>query len=129
KSAMSKPSPQNIPPSPPICARFPGSACVSRAGDRVSRSRTFLDAGRANFQIFSKDCFGATPKPARKTHALPHKTRLERCADDELTRAVVKAKRAGQLTLLGRSEARIPTSPTDARLETFPNPAPNRNYR
>jgi 7-cyano-7-deazaguanine reductase len=32
------------------------------------------------------------------------------------------------LTLLGRSQARIPTSPAEARLETFPNPA-RRNYR
>jgi len=42
---------------------------------------------------------------------------------------MAKAKQASQLTLLGRSEARIPASPADARLETFPNPAPNRNYR
>jgi 7-cyano-7-deazaguanine reductase len=28
-----------------------------------------------------------------------------------------------RLTLLGRSEARIPASPAEARLETFPNPA------
>ena len=32
------------------------------------------------------------------------------------------------LTLLGRSQARAPTSPAEARLETFPNPA-RRNYR
>jgi 7-cyano-7-deazaguanine reductase len=42
--------------------------------------------------------------------------------------AVAKTKRSGQLTLLGRSEARIPASPAEARLETFPNPAPRRNY-
>jgi 7-cyano-7-deazaguanine reductase len=42
---------------------------------------------------------------------------------------VAKTKRAGQLTLLGRSEVRIPASPTEARLETFRNPAPSRNYR
>jgi 7-cyano-7-deazaguanine reductase len=42
--------------------------------------------------------------------------------------AVAKAKRASRLTLLGRSEARIPASPAEARLETFPNPA-RRNYR
>lgn len=29
----------------------------------------------------------------------------------------------GRLTLLGHSEARIPTSPAEAQLETFPNPA------
>ena len=42
---------------------------------------------------------------------------------------MAKTKRAGQLTLLGRSEVRIPASPTEARLETFRNPAPRRNYR
>jgi 7-cyano-7-deazaguanine reductase len=41
---------------------------------------------------------------------------------------MAKPKRAGQLTLLGRSEAKIPASPSEARLETFPNPAPGRNY-
>ena len=42
---------------------------------------------------------------------------------------VAKTKRAGRLTLLGRSETRLPASPNEARLETFPNPAPLRNYR
>ena len=37
-----------------------------------------------------------------------------------------KAKSAC-LTLLGRSEARVPASPSEARLETFSNPA-KRNY-
>jgi 7-cyano-7-deazaguanine reductase len=32
------------------------------------------------------------------------------------------------LTLLGKSETRLPASPSEARLETFPNPA-KRNYR
>jgi 7-cyano-7-deazaguanine reductase len=32
-----------------------------------------------------------------------------------------------KLTLLGRSEAKVPVSPAEARLETFPNPA-RRNY-
>ena len=39
-----------------------------------------------------------------------------------------KKQRAAQLTLLGRSDAKIPTAPEEARLETFPNPAPERNY-
>jgi 7-cyano-7-deazaguanine reductase len=43
--------------------------------------------------------------------------------------AVQKAKRASQLTILGRSEAKLPASPVEARLETFPNPAPRQNYR
>jgi 7-cyano-7-deazaguanine reductase len=42
--------------------------------------------------------------------------------------AVAKTKRANRLTLLGRSEAKLPASPAEARLETFPNPA-RRNYR
>jgi len=36
--------------------------------------------------------------------------------------------KTNRLTLLGRSEAKIPSSPAEARLETFPNPA-RRNYR
>jgi 7-cyano-7-deazaguanine reductase len=47
--------------------------------------------------------------------------------DFDITMA--KTKRGGQLRLLGRSEARLPASPAEARLETFPNPAPRRNYR
>src|SRR5205814_9954704 len=43
--------------------------------------------------------------------------------------AMAKTKRAGRLTLLGRSEVRLPPSPAEAWLETFPNPAPRRNYR
>jgi 7-cyano-7-deazaguanine reductase len=43
--------------------------------------------------------------------------------------AMAKAKRVGQLTLLGRTQAGIPASPAVAPLETFPNPAPGRNYR
>jgi 7-cyano-7-deazaguanine reductase len=41
---------------------------------------------------------------------------------------VAKVEKANRLTLLGRSEAKIPVSPDHARLETFPNPA-RRNYR
>jgi 7-cyano-7-deazaguanine reductase len=40
---------------------------------------------------------------------------------------VTKAKKSNRLTLLGRSEARLPVSPSSARLETFQNPA-RRNY-
>ena len=42
---------------------------------------------------------------------------------------MAKAKRANQLTLLGRTEATLPASPSEARLETFLNPEPRRNYR
>ena len=34
-----------------------------------------------------------------------------------------KTNKSSKLTLLGRSEARIPASPDEAKLETFPNPA------
>ncbi len=37
--------------------------------------------------------------------------------------------KTSRLTLLGRSDAELPASPAEARLETFQNPAPNRNYR
>jgi len=40
---------------------------------------------------------------------------------------VKKAKNAARLTLLGRSDTKIPSSPAQARLETFPNPA-KRDY-
>ena len=43
--------------------------------------------------------------------------------------AVAKRKRAGAFRLLGHSNAKLPASPAHARLETFPNPAPVRNYR
>lgn len=35
---------------------------------------------------------------------------------------------APQLSLLGRSEHRLPASPDEAALETFPNRTPGRNY-
>jgi 7-cyano-7-deazaguanine reductase len=41
---------------------------------------------------------------------------------------VATKKRNSKLTLLGRSEAKLPASPSEARLETFPNPA-KRDYR
>src|SRR5256886_2830137 len=42
---------------------------------------------------------------------------------------MARSKRAGQFTLLGGRKAKLPVSPAKARLETFSNPAPNRNYR
>src|ERR1700751_5763557 len=45
----------------------------------------------------------------------------------KICRAVAKQKRGGRLTLLGH-EAHLPASPAEAHLETFPNPAPRRNY-
>jgi 7-cyano-7-deazaguanine reductase len=41
---------------------------------------------------------------------------------------VAKTKQTNTLTLLGKSEAKLPASPAHARLETFPNPA-QRSYR
>jgi 7-cyano-7-deazaguanine reductase len=41
---------------------------------------------------------------------------------------MAKRSKPRGLTLLGKSEARLPRSPDEARLETFPNPA-KRNYR
>ena len=41
---------------------------------------------------------------------------------------MAKIKQSRRLTLLGRSKAKLPASPAEARLETFPNPA-RRNYR
>jgi 7-cyano-7-deazaguanine reductase len=40
----------------------------------------------------------------------------------------MKRSKSARLTLLGRSESRVPASPAEARLETFPNPA-RRNYQ
>ena len=42
--------------------------------------------------------------------------------------AVAKRKRANEFRLLGHSDVKPPASPAEARLETFPNPAPQRNY-
>jgi 7-cyano-7-deazaguanine reductase len=40
---------------------------------------------------------------------------------------VAKTRKANRLTLLGRGDAKLPQSPAEARLETFPNPS-RRNY-
>ena len=55
-------------------------------------------------------------------------TGVEAKLDSELIGFVGKAKISRRLTLLGRSEAKIPASPAEARLETFLSPA-RRNYR
>lgn len=41
---------------------------------------------------------------------------------------MAKRTKTRGLTLLGKSEARLPSSPAEARLETFPNPT-KRHYR
>ena len=53
--------------------------------------------------------------------------KLKRCRRT-LSFGVAKIKHSRRLTLLGRSKAKLPASPAEARLETFPNPA-RRNYR
>jgi 7-cyano-7-deazaguanine reductase len=45
-----------------------------------------------------------------------------------MPRAKSARSTASRLTLLGRSEAKLPASPAEARLESFPNPA-RRDYR
>ncbi len=42
---------------------------------------------------------------------------------------MAKRKRADAFRLLGHSDVKLPASPSEARLETFPNPAPRRDYR
>jgi 7-cyano-7-deazaguanine reductase len=42
---------------------------------------------------------------------------------------VAKRKRAAEFRLLGHSDLKLPSSPAQARLETFANPAPRRDYR
>ncbi|HKS04336.1 MAG TPA: preQ(1) synthase [Chthoniobacterales bacterium] len=41
---------------------------------------------------------------------------------------MAKRKPAREFRLLGHGDVKLPASPTEARLETFPNPAPQRNY-
>ncbi len=56
---------------------FPGSG---RRGDLASASRDrelfWTRRTPCKFQLFREDCFGATPKPARETHALPERRDL-----------------------------------------------------
>jgi 7-cyano-7-deazaguanine reductase len=61
-------------------------------------------------------------------HDYEHEHDLEGTNQWGLIGFVAKAKTSRRLTLLGRSEAKIPVSPAVAQLETFPNPA-RRNYR
>src|SRR6187401_875478 len=109
---MSKRWLRNIQTLPTICAHSSkGSACVSRAGERVSRARLFRTRGtRCNFLTFSR-LFRRDAETSMRDACATQKTRLERPACHELTRAVAKRKRADQLTLLGHSEAKLPASP------------------
>src|SRR5262249_12260561 len=60
----------------------PGSACVSRAGERVLAIANFRYevVSFPSNEIQRKACFDATPKPTRETRALPG-----RCGDAQLT--------------------------------------------
>ena len=61
-----------------VTSRILGSACVPRAGERVLATANFSQHGEYMAkQCLSKDCFGATPKPARGTRALPRVRRPE----------------------------------------------------
>jgi serine protease Do len=56
-----------------VAPAIPGSARVSRAGERILAIANFDFYGQrhATDGTQRKDCFGATPKPARRTRALP----------------------------------------------------------
>src|SRR5437870_453010 len=56
-----------------VASRILGSACVPRAGERVLAIANFPPSTRLSAAggRQRKDCFGATPKPARGTRALP----------------------------------------------------------
>ena len=55
-------------------SRLPGSARVSRAGERVLAIANFLSIVRPLLKCrFKKANFGATPEPARETRALPRR--------------------------------------------------------
>jgi 7-cyano-7-deazaguanine reductase len=88
--------------------------CRSTGGEisRRDRRSTIVPARVAAIDLNRRDGWRVDRKPLRWT----------------LT-AVAKRKRAGELTLLGHSDAKLPASPAEARLETFANPAPERNYR
>lgn len=62
-----------------------------------------------------------------RCHPLDRHLVIEEDAGKHHNPLVTKKKKSSGLTLLGRSEARIPVSPAAARLETFPNPA-RRDY-
>jgi 7-cyano-7-deazaguanine reductase len=52
---------------------------------------------------------------------------IEKAGIGHDTSPVSRTNKSNGLSLLGRSETRVPKSPTEARLETFPNPA-KRDY-
>src|SRR4051812_19642865 len=119
---MSKRSQRNIQMWPTICAH--SSKGSGRRGDLASASRdreVFWTRGTpCNFSTFSRRLFRRDAETSMRDACATRKTPLERRACHELTRAVAKQKRADQLTLLGHSDAKLPASPAEARLETFP---------
>ena len=71
--------------------------------------------------------FSASALHVATQRSLPHLRQLNPALGDVINTVPKRTKPRG-LTLLGKSEARLPSSPVGARLETFPNPA-KRNYR
>jgi 7-cyano-7-deazaguanine reductase len=65
---------------------------------------------------------------SRDTKVAPTLKAIAALAATAFIDLVTKRTKPARLTLLGRSEAKLPASPADAKLETFPNPA-RRNYR
>src|SRR5262249_11435654 len=56
-------------------------------------------------------------------------TRVDRKRLRSTLTALARTKRTREFRLLRHSHGKHPSSPAEARLETFPNPAPERNYR
>jgi 7-cyano-7-deazaguanine reductase len=66
--------------------------------------------------------------PRRRTAKERDRKPIEATAATTFNVCVAKRTQRSGLTLLGKSEARLPSSPSEARLETFPNPG-KRAYR
>src|SRR5205814_9311924 len=71
---------------------------------------------------------GRPRKSPGRSDAAPPGLRIEDRSRTTFIGRVAKRNKSAGLTLLGKSQARLPNSPADAKLETFPNPA-RRNYR
>src|SRR5258705_13133832 len=110
----------------PHCTRHRTTALVPRREHRMARCR---ESRRRNRRCRSGG--GEISRRGGRSAIVP-----ARVAAIDLNRlrahfdvAVTKRKRAGEFRLLGHSDATLPASPGEARLETFPNPAPQRDYR
>src|SRR5262249_39140650 len=127
---------QNIQMSPTICAHFSedsGDWFRDERQRRIfivslgQRPRTHVTREIASAE---RNFLGRCPRLGMSRHLWRQTDAIDRNPPRaNFHVAVAKTKRAGQLTLLGHSDAKLPASPAEARLETFPNPAPQRNYR